>query len=221
MRHKRPRRRAPGLGLHHRRFHLVETAYRQELPDRPDGLDPPVEQEPGSGIRDQIEITLAVARLGILEPVPFLRQRQERLGKHLPTGHLDGLLTGPGDKEFTIDADMITDIEQLECLESRLVQGFFLDIDLETVRSVIQIGKNALAHIANGGQAACRRHTFPLGERGMDIGQAPATGKRPAERGIPQPDQFRHIRHPLLTVLVHGQFFTHVPVPSASFIIFP
>ena len=34
-----------------------------------------------SGLRDQIEVTLAVADLGVFQPVPFRRRRTQRLGE--------------------------------------------------------------------------------------------------------------------------------------------
>ena len=83
MRDERPRQRAAGDRLHHRRLDLEEPAGDQELADRRDDAAAHLEHAPRVGVDDQIEIALAVADLDVLQPVPLLRQRQQALGEKL------------------------------------------------------------------------------------------------------------------------------------------
>ena len=69
MRDERPRQRAAGNRLHHRRLDLEEAPFVQEIPygrDDPASLD---EDFADVGIADQVEITLPVSALLIGEAV--------------------------------------------------------------------------------------------------------------------------------------------------------
>ena len=79
MRDERPRQRAAGDRLHHRRLDLEIAARRQELADRRDDPAARLEHAPRVGVDDQIEVALAVADLDVGQAVPLLGQRQQAL----------------------------------------------------------------------------------------------------------------------------------------------
>ena len=79
MRDERPGQRAAGDRLHHRRLDLEEAARVQEPADAGDHARARLEHPPRLRIDDEIEVALAVARLDVGQPVPFLRQRQQAL----------------------------------------------------------------------------------------------------------------------------------------------
>ena len=78
---ERLRRRAAGNRLHHRRLDLHEAAVVEELADLADDLAALEEDFLHLRVGHQIEVALAVADLGVGQPVPLLRRRTQRLGQ--------------------------------------------------------------------------------------------------------------------------------------------
>jgi len=76
-----PRDRTAGDRLHHWRLDLKEAALIEEIADRLNQLGTHAEGLARGLVHDQIEITLAIAALGIGEPMPFLRQWPQRFGQ--------------------------------------------------------------------------------------------------------------------------------------------
>ena len=83
VRDERPRRRAAIERLHHGRLDFDEAALLQLPPQGRDDLRARHEHFAHFGIGDQVEIALAVARLHVLEAVPLLGHREQRLGEEL------------------------------------------------------------------------------------------------------------------------------------------
>ncbi len=81
MRDERPRERAAGDRLHHRRLDFEVAARVQKRADRRQHPAAHLEYPARIGIDDQIEIPLPVARLDVAQTVPFLGQRKEALGE--------------------------------------------------------------------------------------------------------------------------------------------
>ena len=78
---ERLRRRAAGNRLHHRRLDFHIAAPVEEIPDFADDGAALEHHVLHVGIRDQIEIALAVADFGVFEAVPFAGRRAQRLGE--------------------------------------------------------------------------------------------------------------------------------------------
>ncbi len=76
-------RRAARHRLQHRRFHFQKSAVFQKPAHLAHDQDPLLEDGARMLVREQIEIALPIARLHILQPVPFFRQRPQRFRKHL------------------------------------------------------------------------------------------------------------------------------------------
>ena len=130
MRHERARERAAGDGLHHRRFDLEESAPDEELANRRDDPASHLEHASRVGIDDQVEIPLAVADFDVLQPVPFLWQREQALGEKLQRRCPDRQLVRACPEQAAFDADPVTQIKQLENLEVPLAESLLLDIYL-------------------------------------------------------------------------------------------
>ncbi len=78
---ERPGQGPAGQRLHHRRLDLDVAAAVEKLPEPGDDRAPEAENLSHLGIHDQVEIAPPLADLGVLEAVPFLRQRVKTLGQ--------------------------------------------------------------------------------------------------------------------------------------------
>ena len=63
------------------------------------------------GVHDQVDVALPVARLDVLQAVPLLGQRPQRLGQeaHVLHGHRE--LAGAGAEQLAGDADEVADVQ--------------------------------------------------------------------------------------------------------------
>ena len=61
---------------------------------------------------------------------------------------MNAQLAGAGTEEIAVDADDVADVEQLEQLEIALAHGVFLDVDLQALSVLLQVGEAGLAHVA-------------------------------------------------------------------------
>ena len=102
------------------------------------------------GIRDQIEVALAVARLDVFEAMPLLRHGKQRLREEVEPVDVDAELAGPGAEQIALRADDVAEIEQLPELIILLRHGVLLDVDLELLAVLHQMRESGLAHAAYG-----------------------------------------------------------------------
>ena len=107
MRREGPRGRTARDRVQHRRLDFEESALGEKPAHRTDGCEANVEDPAGVVVRDEIDITLPVARVGVGEPVPLLRQRAERLRQQLKRLHVDGELAELGLHDLALDADPV------------------------------------------------------------------------------------------------------------------
>ena len=98
------------MDVQYRRFNLQITAVVHDAPD--DAHDPRARTERGAylGVDDHIHIALAVPKIGILEAMELLGQRQQRLGKQRDRGCFDGNFTRVGLEYFAFRADDVADV---------------------------------------------------------------------------------------------------------------
>jgi hypothetical protein len=162
VRHERPGERASGKGLHHRRLDFEVAASVQEAANAVEDPAPDLEHPARIRIDDQIQVALAVAGLDVLQPVPFLRHRDEALGQELELRRPDRQLVGLCSKEVPLDADEIAEVQQLEHREVALAERILPDIDLDLRGAVRDDEKVRLAeapdrqHAAGGGRLDLR-----------------------------------------------------------------
>ena len=84
VRDERTRRGAAIERLHHGRFHFDEAARFQLPAQRRDDARARDEHLADLGVGDQVQVALAVARLHVLQAVPFLRHGEQRLARGTP-----------------------------------------------------------------------------------------------------------------------------------------
>ena len=75
---------AAGLRVERRRLELEEAAVVEEAPDARRRAGAQLERAAHVGVRDEVELALAVARLHVRQAAELVRQRRQRLGEHLP-----------------------------------------------------------------------------------------------------------------------------------------
>ena len=156
--HERPRQRAAGDRLHHRRLDLEEPAVGQEVAHRRDDAAAHLEHAARVGVDDQIEVALAIADFDVLQAVPLLRQRQQALGEELQLRRPDGELAGFRAEQPSLHADPVAEIEQLEQLEVALRERVLAEVDLDARLSVREHEEVRLAEAADGEDASRRPH---------------------------------------------------------------
>ena len=52
-------------------------------------------------------------------------------------------------KQVSADADVVAEVEQFVELESLVADGIFLDVDLQPLAALLQVGESGLAHEAD------------------------------------------------------------------------
>ena len=165
MGHERPRQRAAGDRLHHRRLDFEVAARVQESPDVRQHAAADLEHAPRVGIDDEIEVALPVADLDVAQPVPLLRQRQEALGQELELRDVDRQLVGPRPEQVALDADEVAEVEQLEDREVALADRVLADVGLDLRLAVGEREEVGLAEAADGQDAAGGSRLDALGRQ--------------------------------------------------------
>ena len=174
VRDERPRRRAAVQRLHHRRLDFDEAARLELPPQRRDDPRARHEHLAHFGIRDQIEIALAVARLDVLQPVPLLGHGEQRLREELELLRVHAQLAGARAEQVAFHADDVADIDQLEQLVIALADRVLLDVDLQPLAVLLQVREARPCPCAAASSAARRCARAP-----------PARALRPSSRRTP------------------------------------
>ena len=174
VRHERPRQRAAGNRLHHRRLDFQEAVPLQKIANRSDRGGANLEHPPHLGVDDHVEITLAIANLDVLQAMPLLGQRQETLCEEFELCRPDRQLVGLGAKQVSGHADLIAKVEQLRQRVIALAQGVLADVDLEARAAVGDHDEAGLAKVADADDPPGRDGLDPrrleLGGRGRGVG---------------------------------------------------
>jgi len=143
---ERPRRRAAGQRVHHRRFDFEKTVVRHEIADRlhhPAARD---EGQPRLFVGDQIDVTVAVFLLDVGETVEFFRQRAQRLGQQADVVAMHGQLASLGFHQRAFAADDVADVETLEGAVLVFANAVVADENLDAAGHVLNRRKAGLAH---------------------------------------------------------------------------
>ena len=158
MRDKRTRHCAAGDGLHHRRFHFDKSVRVHEAPHRLHQLAALEKNFAHLGIHHQVDVALAVAQLNVGQAMPLLRQRQQVFGEKRDFFHVHRQFAGARAKQISADSDVVAEIEQLVQLESFFADRVFLDVDLQPLPVLLQVGEPGLAHQPDGHDAPGDAH---------------------------------------------------------------
>ena len=156
--------RAAGLRLQHGRFDLEKPARVEKIADRGDNAAALDEHVAHMRVGDQIDVTLAVTDVHVLEAVPFFRQAHERLGQEREFFHPQAFLPHLGSKKLAFRGNDIADIQQTE-RRPKLTEHGFLEEKLKPARAVHDIAKKDLAVIAQGHEAPGHMRGLVLSER--------------------------------------------------------
>ncbi len=162
VRDERARRRPARDGLHHRRLDFEEIERLEGIAQVADDCAARAEHGAARLVHHQIDVALAVARLGVGKPVPLVGQRPEGLDQQLQAGHAHSELTGAGAKQRAHGAHNVADIVPLERLVGR-PEGLFLQEQLDRAAPVGELRETRLAHQALEHHAAADAHPHRIG----------------------------------------------------------
>ena len=117
-----PRRGAAGQPLQDRRFQLDVAALVHVLADRRQHLRAHLEDLARALVRHQVELALAVADLGVGDPVEEVGRVAQRLGEQRALAHRERQLAALGHVEVALDPDDVADVEVLDPPEGLLAE---------------------------------------------------------------------------------------------------
>ena len=167
MRDEWPRRRAAGDRLQHRRLDLDEALAVEEAADEAHDAGADAEGLAHLGVHDQVDIALAVARLGVGQASPLLGQRAHGLDQQLDARDLDRQLAGLGAEHGAAGADDVADVPGLELGIALGTDGIGLHEQLHAPGHVLDLREARLAHHALGDETAGQHvHLHLAFERG-------------------------------------------------------
>src|SRR5581483_10823948 len=130
--------------LQHRRLDLEKAARVEEPPDRRHHLRAHDERPPRVLVRDQVEVPLTVALLGVGEAVPLLGQRPQRLGEQPVGAQFDGDLAGLRLEERTARLEDVARVDELQHLEAGGAEDVVLEGELDAAGHVLQVAEDEL-----------------------------------------------------------------------------
>src|SRR5262249_41636943 len=148
-RHERPCEGPASDRLHHRRLDLEEPAGGEEGAETLEQSRALSKHLARLGIGDEVEIALPVAALDVLEAVPFLGRRLQRLGEIPHARRGDRELVGLGAEEASLDADDVAEVELAEALPRLVADGRTLDVELKSAGGVLEMRERRLAEVAD------------------------------------------------------------------------
>ncbi len=182
VRAKRFGGRASGDRLQNRRLHLQKTAFFKEAPRFADDGDAFFKDDARTLVGEKIEVTLPVARLDILQPMPFFGERPQSFRQQSEGVRLQSRFTALGEETCSFDANEIADIEQTKKIDQLRPNFFRVNVNLDAAGSVAQIEKVALPHVSVRGDAAGRAEGLAAGKFFAHLGNGSAWLETSTER---------------------------------------
>ena len=118
-----------------------------------------LEDAPRVGVDDQVEVALAVARLDVLQAVPLLGQRTQRLGEQ-PELAAASSVSSPvrvrnGRPRTPIRSPRSSEAVELEAVVAQPVAA---DVDLDALAAVLETEERRLAEVAHRHDASGDGH---------------------------------------------------------------
>ena len=150
MGHERLRRRAAGDGVQHRRLDLEVALRLHVAANRGDDLEARREDVAHLGVGDEVDVALAVARLGVGQTVVLLRQRTQRLREQRDLSRRDRQLASAGAHDGPDRADPVAEVEFLDCLERVFADEVDAREELQVAGRVSDDEEDDLALVALG-----------------------------------------------------------------------
>src|SRR5664279_766382 len=166
--------RAAGDGMHHRRLDFDEAIGVQKSPHRLYDFGAFQEDLAHLGVHRQVNVAAAIARLHVLQAVPFLGQRKQVLHQESDLLHVDGQLVGAGAEKIALHADVVAKVEQLVKLKRLFADVVEADVNLQPLPALLQVSEARFALHADGHQASrdADVHAWRL-ELGAGLGRVP------------------------------------------------
>jgi hypothetical protein len=161
MRHERPRGRAAGYHVHHRRldFHEAPRRRLEPLPHEADRCRAQRKHPARFRRDDQVDVTLAIALFDIGQAMPLVRQRPQRFRQQPQCLDTHRQLASARAHQCAFGADDVADIPRLERLVSVAERGL-LQEQLQMSGHVLQLDETRLAHDTLGHQPAGNANMF-------------------------------------------------------------
>jgi hypothetical protein len=157
VRLERPRHRAAGDRLHHRRLDLEVAVGVHRVAQRVDHFRAHRERAARFRRDDQVDVALAVAHLLVGEPVELLRQWAQRLDEQPQPGCVNRQLALVRLEERAFDSDDVAEIPVLELLVRVGAGDVVRHVDLQATAAVLQRREARLAHDALQHHSPCDR----------------------------------------------------------------
>ena len=139
------RQRAARDRMQNRRFDFEISAFVQKPPQFANDQASLHENIADFAIDDQIDVSLPVPNLDILQAVPFFRQRKKALREKHEFGRQYRQFAGPRAEQRSFDADEVADIEQLVQLEVAFRKLILLCVYLQLAFAVRQRDESGLS----------------------------------------------------------------------------
>src|ERR1035438_3761886 len=152
MRPEGARRRTSINRLQHGLFQCRDPVRRQLPRNGRHDLRTRDEYVPDFGIRDQVQVALAIADLDVFQAMPFFGHREQRLREEIQSLGVHTQLAGSGSEEVAFDADDVAEVQLLVKREVLLTYRVFADINLQPL-AVLQ---HWWRREWSGGGSACR-----------------------------------------------------------------
>src|SRR6266540_4546841 len=143
-----------GYRLQDWRLHFNEAPFLEEAPGFANNGDPFFEHRARTFVGEKIKITLPVTRFDVLEPVPFFRERPQRLGEQLECLDFYCWFPAFGDKTCPFNANEIAYVEQPKKIDQFRPNLLCVNVNLNAAGDVTQVEKMAFPHVAMRRDAA-------------------------------------------------------------------
>ena len=158
--HERPREGPAVERLEDRGLDLEVAAPVEVGPQRGDETRAAPERLADLEVHEQVRVALPEPRLRVLEPVPLLGQRAQRLGQQLEGVDPHRDFAGAGPERRPLDPDPVPDVEQLVAGEG-LAQVVGAKIELDPAAPVQQVRESGLAVAAQAQDPPREAHRLP------------------------------------------------------------
>ena len=134
---KRLGRSATRDGLQHRRFNFKEVAGHQEAADVGNHLRTHTEGVAHVFVNDQVNVTLAIALLGVGQAVVLVRQRAQGFGQQAHAGHFNVQVTFAGAGQGAFSGNDVAQVPGFYFGQGFFRQGLAVDVDLDATGHVL------------------------------------------------------------------------------------
>ena len=160
--------------VHHRGLDLDERAVLKKPTDIADDTGPLQEHIAAVVVHEQIDVALALARLGVGHAVKLVGERAHALRGEAQLPHVHGELTGAGAHQAASNPDNVAQIELFPDGERVIPDVVALHVDLHAVGTIKHAAKAGFAHLVLEHQAAAKNEVPPQrGKVDQDVRRKP------------------------------------------------